>query len=150
MYRISLSSILVVLVTLQQHNQVAAQSLCDQFDELFKGLCIENVCENGEIELDSESICYQELLGHFDQLNAHLNNQSSRLVFDLTTIDFSVKKDFGFGNNLESQFRLLDNRNIESTEIYFNDDKSIGYAFIENVGHLYSIDKLSLYCKYLI
>lgn len=72
MYRLSISSLLVVLVTLQQHNTAAAQSLAEQFEQLMEILdanhCITHIDECSEV-----SVTYGQLNDLLHTISAQPN-----------------------------------------------------------------------------
>lgn len=150
MYRISLSSLLVVLVTLQQHNSAAAESLCKQFDDLIKVLNVDHLtCDEDNVCL-SDSITYDELKYHLKHINAKisLNDQTIHIEYKFLEQLFfnSLNKEASHDeDNLTFSYPQYEYSNVET-------------LYQQNEADLFAIknsfnsnrDILSFHCTYLI
>lgn len=150
MYRISLSSLLVVLVTLQQHNSAAAESLCKQFDDLIKVLNVDHLsCDEDNVCL-SDSITYDELKYHLKHINAKisLNDQTIHS-------EYKFLEQLFFNSLNKEASHDEDNLTFSSPQYEYSNVETL---YQQNEADLFAIknsfysnrDILSFHCTYLI
>lgn len=135
MYKLSISSLLVVLVTLQQHNSCVAESLTEQIEQLIQKIEVEtsNIIIDDNTEV---SISYNQLNEFIHSITSIPECQNNTICHEFFSQIVKFKT-----SQIEAEIERLFSISARDAYPYFLNEHTVSRTSVENTAPVLNIDK---------